>query len=255
MGRAAPSDHDDAPDSDPAMTSREAAKLLGVSITTAQMWMESGMLASWKTPGGHRRTRHSSVMSLLGHQEVVRDEPGAITTTEIVSLADSAYPVIHNESERADFVENTMEDATSETAFHRVTWLANELLDTPIALITFLTSERQIFRSAHGLNITGTPRSWAFCNYTIAQSEVFCVVDATKDARFKNNPLVISAPFARFYAGIRLMYQGMAFGSLCVIDTEPRILRSHERQALEELAALATDILRLQILESKSQRM
>lgn len=65
--------------------------------------------------------------------------------------------------------------------------------------------------------------------------------------------MVTGAPFIRFYAGIRLMYQGRAFGSLCVIDTEPRILRAHERQALEELAALATDILSLQLLEANRQ--
>lgn len=250
MGRAAPSDDNETPPSDPAMTSREAARLLGVSITTAQMWMESGMLASWKTPGGHRRTRLSSVMTLLGHREMKQPESAAARAGPLVDIP---YPISQTEAERARFVEQTMEDTHSEARFHRLTWLASELLDVPIALVTFLTSELQIFRAAHGLNIPSTPRSWAFCNYAVMQEEIFTVSDATKDARFVNNPMVTAAPFIRFYAGIRLMYQGRAFGSLCVIDTEPRILRGHERQALEELAALATDILSLQILESKRQ--
>lgn len=36
-------------------TSRKAAELLGVTPRTIQLWADSGILSSWKTPGGHRR--------------------------------------------------------------------------------------------------------------------------------------------------------------------------------------------------------
>lgn len=36
-------------------TTREAAGLLGVSVGTVQLWVESGLLQAWKTSGGHRR--------------------------------------------------------------------------------------------------------------------------------------------------------------------------------------------------------
>ncbi|NND81862.1 MAG: response regulator [Gammaproteobacteria bacterium] len=39
----------------------EAAKLLGVSVRTVQLWVESGALEAWKTAGGHRRIVASSV--------------------------------------------------------------------------------------------------------------------------------------------------------------------------------------------------
>ena len=42
-------------------TTREAAELLGVSLTTAQLWVESGLLEAWKTEGGHRRIHRTSV--------------------------------------------------------------------------------------------------------------------------------------------------------------------------------------------------
>jgi excisionase family DNA binding protein len=49
-------------------TTREAAKLLGVSLRTAQQWLEKGTLEGWKTSGGHRRITRSSVMrALLEH--------------------------------------------------------------------------------------------------------------------------------------------------------------------------------------------
>lgn len=46
-------------------TTREAAALLGVSLSTAQNWAESGLLESWKTSGGHRRISRDSVARLL----------------------------------------------------------------------------------------------------------------------------------------------------------------------------------------------
>lgn len=46
-------------------TTREAAQLLGVSLSTAQNWAESGLLDSWKTDGGHRRITRESVLRLL----------------------------------------------------------------------------------------------------------------------------------------------------------------------------------------------
>jgi excisionase family DNA binding protein len=46
-------------------TTREAAKLLGVSLSTAQLWAESGLLEAWKTSGGHRRISRQSIERLL----------------------------------------------------------------------------------------------------------------------------------------------------------------------------------------------
>jgi excisionase family DNA binding protein len=46
-------------------TTREAATLLGVSVGTVQLWVESGLLQAWKTAGGHRRVIRSSVNNLL----------------------------------------------------------------------------------------------------------------------------------------------------------------------------------------------
>lgn len=46
-------------------TTREAAQLLGISLRTAQLWVENGQLEAWKTEGGHRRISRTSVMRLL----------------------------------------------------------------------------------------------------------------------------------------------------------------------------------------------
>lgn len=47
------------------LSTRQAAKLLGVSVRTIQLWVEQGLLNAWKTPGGHRRIVQESLLSLL----------------------------------------------------------------------------------------------------------------------------------------------------------------------------------------------
>jgi len=50
---------------DKVFTTKQAAELLGVSLRTAQLWVESGVLKAWKTAGGHRRIARESVETLL----------------------------------------------------------------------------------------------------------------------------------------------------------------------------------------------
>lgn len=47
------------------ITTREAAQILGISLRTAQIWVENGRLEAWKTDGGHRRISRASVQRVL----------------------------------------------------------------------------------------------------------------------------------------------------------------------------------------------
>lgn len=51
------------------LSTREAASLLGVSLRTIQLWVESGVLRAWKTAGGHRRVSRDSVDKLLQEKQ------------------------------------------------------------------------------------------------------------------------------------------------------------------------------------------
>ena len=44
---------------------QEAARILGVSVRTVQLWVEKGILKAWKTAGGHRRISRESIDQLL----------------------------------------------------------------------------------------------------------------------------------------------------------------------------------------------
>lgn len=63
-------------------TTREAATLLGVSVTTAQNWAESGLLEAWKTAGGHRRITRSSIERLIKEPRTQRAAHGQVSLHE-----------------------------------------------------------------------------------------------------------------------------------------------------------------------------
>ena len=50
-------------------TTREAAKILGVSTTTIQLWVEAGILPAWKTAGGHRRIPSDAINAILAKRQ------------------------------------------------------------------------------------------------------------------------------------------------------------------------------------------
>lgn len=129
-------------------------------------------------------------------------------------------------------------DTAAEDRFDRFTQLASLTFRVPIALVSLVDVNRQWFKSRCGLDVSETPRSIAFCSYAVAQRDVFVVEDAAADARFAENPLVVGAPYIRFYAGQPIYSEGEAVGTLCIIDRTARTFTEGERQALRHLANL-----------------
>jgi excisionase family DNA binding protein len=225
---------------DPILTTREAAHLLGVAVSTAQIWMESGALPAWKTPGGHRRVRLSAVRHLQAQQQ--QHDAGAAPEADDASAGPEPAFAAHAAQAFEPMPNPALLDTPPEEIFDRLARLAAQVTECPMALVTVLTPQRQWFKARIGLEIEGTPRAWAFCNQALATGEPFVVGDAASDARFAGNPLVTRAPYVRFYAGVPLEdAQGRRFGTLCVLDREPRRLREREMRALRELAAIASD--------------
>jgi excisionase family DNA binding protein len=90
------------------ISTREAAELLGISLRTAQLWVENGALLAWKTSGGHRRILLHSVQKILDERErsavdvvrapdarlkvaIVEDDPDVVTLLQMM-LAGLDFP-------------------------------------------------------------------------------------------------------------------------------------------------------------------
>lgn len=148
-------------------------------------------------------------------------------------------PIPPNEAARlAKLHQYALLDTAAEQSYDDITQLAAIICGTPVALISLVDEHRQWFKSRHGIDATETPRDVAFCAHAICEpNQVFVVSDATRDARFAENPLVVEKPNIRFYAGAPLVVpSGEAIGTLCAIDFAAGHLYDSQRQALKALA-------------------
>jgi len=145
-----------------------------------------------------------------------------------------------NDGARVDALQKyAILDSEPEQAFDDLTLLASYVCKTPIALISLVDEDRQWFKAKVGISAKETSRDIAFCSTAIQQGDVFVVPDALQDERFRTNPLVVSEPNIRFYAGAPLINEdGYALGTLCVIDRTPRVLGSDQEAALKALSRL-----------------
>ena len=130
-------------------------------------------------------------------------------------------------------------DTPSEAIFDDITYLVQDITGAKIGVISLIDENRQWFKSCVGLEDAPkeTPRNISFCGHTIVQRRPLIINDALEDDRFADNPLVQGEPRIRFYAGFPLIAaNGMALGSLCAIDMEPRALTPRQITSLERLA-------------------
>ena len=131
-------------------------------------------------------------------------------------------------------------DTAPEPAFDQLTQLAAHICQAPIALVVFVDERRQWFKSRLGMNIAETPREWAICAHTLYETDLLVVEDASQDPRFAAIPFVRDPSGIRFYAGTALRSpEGMALGTLCVLDRVPRRL---DPGALDALRALGRQV-------------
>jgi GAF domain-containing protein len=151
-----------------------------------------------------------------------------------------------NEAERlAALVNYGILDTAFEESFDRITRLAARIFGAPICLISLVDQHRQWFKSAVGVQVRETPRDIAFCAHAILGREVLVVPDAKDDSRFAANPLVLSDPKIRFYAGAPLVDgDGFALGTVCIIDRVPHDgFPAEQAEMLTDFAGIVVDLM------------
>lgn len=134
--------------------------------------------------------------------------------------------------------------------FDRLTALAAQLLEAPVALLTLVEDDRQFFISSYGLeepirSARQTPIEYSICQYAVAASRPLLVPDATKDPVLANHRAVTELGVVS-YVGIPLITPNhWAVGTLCTIDFCSRDWTDAQVAALDMLAGVCMDEIRL----------
>lgn len=149
-------------------------------------------------------------------------------------------PFPQNEAERLFILRSlNLLDTPMEERFDRITRIVCNALGVSMATISLIDDTRQWFKSKQGIEAPETSRDIAFCSYTILQDDMLIVPDATKDDRFRDNPVVTSAPNVRFYAGVPIKIRNvLAIGTLCAIDNKPHEMTEAQKLVLQDLAKI-----------------
>ncbi len=112
-------------------STRDVAMMLGISVRTAQLWVEEGRLQAWKTPGGHRRILRESVERLLEQQRQAgihaEQSLRILVLQEFVEQGDYVKQVL---SKQLPDVECTVTDA-----FEGLIQLGEQHVDVVIAVL------------------------------------------------------------------------------------------------------------------------
>ena len=147
-------------------------------------------------------------------------------------------PLALREDERLRALARTeLMDTPAENAFDQMTQTLKEAFDAPIAMLSLVDADRQFWKSTAGLpahlcETRDSPRSTSICGHVVAANKVLVAEDTWRDARFANNPLLREQGI-RFYAGAPLRTRdGLAIGSLCVMDVRPRKITKAEEALL-----------------------
>lgn len=136
-------------------------------------------------------------------------------------------------------------DTAPGEAYDRITRMAAQLFQLPIAAVSLTDADRQWFKSKVGVAHQEIPRLKAPCAAVAESGKVVAVPDLLEDACFHDSPLAASG--IRFYLGAPLMTKsGHCLGAMCVLGLEPRAVSEADRAALQDLAAMVMAQIELQ---------
>lgn len=149
------------------------------------------------------------------------------------------YPLPDNESQRIETLASLgVLDSPNNACLDRITRIACDILNVPIAMINFITSDEDVTKASCGIEPgRRTDRQVSFCSYIILSDEPMIIADAASHEKFKDYPNVKDGIRIRAFAGVPLKAVDTTNpGALCIVDTEPRTFSKTEITLLKDLA-------------------
>ena len=172
-------------------------------------------------------------------EDTLRLVDGWVNEEVVTELNAPAVP--ENELERLKALRELRMSSPEGTQLDTLARKVAEAFDMPIALVSLVDAENQLWPGAAGLPedldaVRQGPRDVSICAHVVAGGEMIVVEDVGRDPRFAQNPFLLEKGI-RFYAGAPLRtFSGLVLGTLCVIDTKPRKFPKRDQKLLQVIA-------------------
>ena len=212
---------------------------------TEDLWQQLERESAAQGTSAAQLIRDATILR-LAHLAGRRGDAEAVATIEGLAAraarAPRPAPVLGDEERLAALRRTRLLDRPPDPALDRIAPLAQRLLRAPAALVTLIDRDRQFMTSCIGI-----PEPWAssrelplthsICQHAVVDREPLVVGDAREHPALRNN-LAIAELGAVAYAGVPLVVEdGHALGTLCVVDSKPRVWTAEEVATLSDLAA------------------
>ena len=129
-------------------------------------------------------------------------------------------------------------DRQSEPLFDGIAQLAARVADAPMGLVAFVDRTRKCFKARYHFDHLEVTHPGSFCDAIVSTNQPLAISDTHHDERFCRYPLVVGAPFVRYYVGVpvRDPASGQAIGVVAAQGAKPRPVDGETVRSLELLA-------------------
>jgi PAS domain S-box-containing protein len=151
-------------------------------------------------------------------------------------------------------------DHSARAQFHHLTEHLRVALQVPVAIISIVDEDRQVFAGHCGLpapwdSLGETPMTHSFCQHVVERSAPLEVMDANLHELVSTNHAIADLG-VRAYLGVPIaLPTGELVGALAAIDTAPRQWTEHDRKVLESLAVVVEREISVGVSELKYRRL
>jgi signal transduction histidine kinase len=155
---------------------------------------------------------------------------------------DGLTPVEREQKRLASLKERGLLADEAIAIFDEATQTAARFIDAPLCLLSLMTSDRQLIKSAVGLSRVGLmnelarsrqlPRDEGFCTYVVDSHQALMIPDTAANPVFASS-LLVGHYGIRAYLGAPLVTaDGQCLGTLAVMDWVPRDFNSKDAEFL-----------------------
>lgn len=137
----------------------------------------------------------------------------------------------------------------AEAVFDNITQMMAQVFKAPMSFISLVDKEQVFYKSQVGsFGRDAVNREHSLCSLTILGTEPLIIEDTAGHTCFKGNPYVEAEGGIRFYAGVPLITRdAYEIGTICIVDTKPRIFSENDKSLLVRFASLVMHELELRL--------